>query len=47
MSWECKTMSELREEFAIVALNSANFSAVCRDYGITRKTGYKWLKRYE
>ena len=47
MSWECKTMSELREEFAIVALNSGNFSAVCRDYGITRKTGYKWLKRYE
>lgn len=46
MSWECKTMSELREEFAIVALNSGNFSAVCRDYGITRKTGYKWLKRY-
>lgn len=46
MSWECKTMSELREEFAIVALNSGNFSAVCRNYGITRKTGYKWLKRY-
>ena len=46
MSWECKTMSDLREEFANVALNSANFSAVCRDYCITRKTGYKWLKRY-
>ena len=39
-------MSDLREEFANVALNSANFSAVCRDYCITRKTGYKWLKRY-
>ena len=47
MSWECKTVSEQREEFVSVALNTGNFSEVCREYGITRKTGYKWLKRYE
>jgi len=23
-----------------------NFSQLCREYGISRKTGYKWLKRY-
>jgi len=25
----------------------ANISALCREYGITRQTGHKWLKRYE
>jgi transposase InsO family protein len=24
-----------------------NFAELCRDYGITRNTGYKWLNRYE
>lgn len=24
-----------------------NFSALCREYGITRKTGYKWLGRFQ
>jgi len=25
----------------------ASFSELCRAYGISRKTGYKWVKRYE
>jgi len=25
----------------------ANISALCREYGITRQTGHKWLKRYQ
>ena len=25
----------------------ANVSALCREYGITRQTGHKWLKRYK
>ncbi len=25
----------------------ANISALCREYGITRQTGHKWLKRFE
>src|SRR5262249_47805056 len=25
----------------------ARFSDVCRDFGISRKTGYKWLRRYQ
>ena len=24
-----------------------SFSGLCRDHGISRKTGYKWVKRYE
>lgn len=46
MSWECRTVEEQREAFVIAAQNSKNFSAVCREFGITRKTGYKWMKRY-
>ncbi len=46
MLWESKTVEELRKEFALAAKNNVNFSALCREYGITRKTGYKWLERY-
>lgn len=37
----------LRKEFIIQARQEGvNFSALCRRYGISRKTGYKWLARY-
>jgi putative transposase len=26
---------------------SPSFSGLCKDYGISRKTGYKWVERYE
>jgi len=47
MPWENRTVKEQREGFAEAAQHSGNFSALCRAYGITRKTGYKWVKRYE
>ena len=47
MPWEDKTVEELRKEFAEAAKESNNFSALCREFGITRKTGYKWVERYE
>lgn len=44
---ECSAMS-LREEFCRLAMESgANVSALCRSYGISRKAGYKWLRRFE
>lgn len=46
MPWECKTMEKLREEFVIATNHCSNFSSLCREFGITRKTGYKWLNRY-
>ena len=47
MSWECRSVEDQREAFAIAAQGSKNFSALCREYGITRKTGYKWHERYD
>lgn len=45
MPWEEKTVEKLREEFVVAAEKCTNFSEVCRRFGISRQTGYKWLKR--
>jgi len=37
-------MSE-RSEFVSATREGVNLSALCRQYGISRKTGYKWLRR--
>ena len=38
----------VREEFVLRALEpDANLAAICREYGVSRKTGYKWLERYK
>lgn len=47
MPWERKTVEDQRREFAQAAMNSSNFSALCREFGIDRHTGYKWKERYE
>lgn len=46
MPWESRTVKEQREGFVEAAVHRSNFSAVCREYGITRKTGYKWVERH-
>ena len=47
MPWkECNAVS-LREEFvAFVGREEANVSLLCERFGISRKTGYKWLRRF-
>ena len=35
-----------RIEFAMKAVNCPNFRELCREYGISRKTGYKWRERF-
>lgn len=45
MPWESKTVEELRKEFIIASKDSKNFSSLCREFGITRRTGYKWIER--
>ena len=46
MSWETKTVMEQREQFVKEAKEgNGTITALCRKYGISRKTGYKWLNR--
>ena len=45
MPWGVKTVERMREEFVAAVKSKGNISAMCREYGITRKTGYKWIAR--
>ena len=46
MPWkETTNMSQRKEFIAQANVEGVNFSALCRLFGISRKTGYKWLKR--
>ena len=47
MPWESRTVEDQRKEFAQAAEYCSNFSALCREFGITRHTGYKWVERYD
>lgn len=46
MPWGEKKLIEIREEFIQAhGEGKTSMSALCREYGISRKTGYKWLER--
>ena len=45
MPWERRTVYQQREDFVQAAAVCSNFSALCREFGISRRTGYKWLTR--
>lgn len=48
MVWMEKRTVSLRQEFVHLAgQDSANVRALCRHFGISPKTGYKWLARFE
>jgi transposase-like protein len=47
MPWKKTSPMKQREEFVLKALQpQVNFSELCREYGVSRKTGYKWVKRF-
>jgi len=47
MPWKEATAMSLRIEFVQAALKpGSNVSRLCRRFGISRKTGYKWLNGY-
>ncbi len=47
MPWKERTAVDERKSFvAACARGEASFSALCRQFGISRPTGYKWLERY-
>jgi transposase InsO family protein len=46
MPWKVESSMSLRQEFIVFAsATDANISALCRQFKISRKTGYKWLAR--
>ena len=47
MSWRenCK-MDERVRFVAAVGVGEWSMTALCEEFGISRKTGYKWLERY-
>lgn len=48
MPWEARAIVSLRKDFVLKALaKEGTFAELCRRYGISRKTGYKWVKRFE
>ena len=47
MPFKVSTVDDERRDFVIQARQpDANMSALCRRFGISRRTGYKWLGRY-
>ena len=46
MPWQKKEPMDLRTEFVIKAMRTDNFRALCAEYGISTKTGYKWQQRF-
>ncbi len=48
MPWrESTPMSERNELVAFASRENASVSALCRRFGVSRKTGYKWLRRVQ
>lgn len=48
MPWQQRSILEQRQEFVIRAIKgSESISELCREYGISRPTGYEWIRRYK
>lgn len=47
MPWECRSVETIRREFVAKAImGEESISELCRQYGISRPTAYKWIERY-
>jgi transposase InsO family protein len=48
MPWEKRDLMSLKTEFLERALDKkTNITALCLEFGISRKTAYKWIRRYK
>jgi putative transposase len=48
MPWKARTTVEQRREFIQEwQLNEVSFAELCSRYGVSRQTGYKWLRRFD
>lgn len=47
MAWKEMSLMSQRKEFVVLALQEdVNIRQLCRRFGISRKTGYKWILRF-
>ena len=48
MAWEERTVKAMRKEFVQrVLAKEKSKAALCREYGISRPTGDKWVRRFQ
>ncbi len=48
MPWkECSKVDERGEFVSLSKVEGANVSQLCERFGISRKTGHKWLRRFD
>jgi len=48
MTWPERSVVQMRKDFVLRALGKeAPITELCRQYGISRKTGYKWIARFK
>ena len=46
MSWRQTGVQDQRVEFVVRVSRGESLSGLCREYEITRPTGYLWLRRF-
>src|SRR5436190_23080655 len=46
MAWRESSVVEERLRFVVASRKEHKFADLCREFGISRQTGYHWLKRY-
>lgn len=48
MPWPERSLVSVRQDFVLRALSGEmTIAELCREFGVSRKTGYKWLKRFK
>ena len=48
MPWKAHRPMDLRKEFVLAATApNANVMQLCKDFGISRNSGYKWIHRFK
>ena len=48
MGWKVSGVMDQRSQFVFRAMDpTSSIAALCREFGISRKTGYKWISRYK
>ncbi len=47
MPWKVESLMSVKKEFVALAISEhSGVSELCRRFGISRKTAYKWINRY-